>query len=99
MVALLVVPFVSNRGERAPSRRPVAVLSVIVIYHLVGSADVRRGDGPLVAPDDRLERRSDLGGWVRRAPPVQLLGATVFQNKNCRNCHALNGVGGRRDRI
>jgi ubiquinol-cytochrome c reductase cytochrome b subunit len=27
---------------------------------------------------------------------LQLQGATVFQNKNCRNCHALDGVGGRR---
>ena len=34
--ALLLVPFVSNRGERAPSRRPVAVLVVIVIYTVVG---------------------------------------------------------------
>ena len=36
MLALLVVPFVENRGERAPSRRPVAVLSVIVVYTLLG---------------------------------------------------------------
>ena len=34
--ALFLVPFVSNRGERAPSRRPVAVLPVIVIYTALG---------------------------------------------------------------
>ncbi len=32
VAGLLLVPIVSNRGERAPSRRPVAVLTVVVIY-------------------------------------------------------------------
>ena len=36
VLGLLAVPFVSNRGERAPSRRPVSVLSVIVIYTALG---------------------------------------------------------------
>ena len=36
VVRLLLVPFVSNRGERAPSRRPVAVLSVMVIFAVLG---------------------------------------------------------------
>jgi ubiquinol-cytochrome c reductase cytochrome b subunit len=27
---------------------------------------------------------------------LQLQGAAVFQNKNCRNCHALFGSGGKR---
>src|SRR5205085_1847486 len=36
ITALFLVPFVSNRGERAPGRRPVAVLAVIVIYTALG---------------------------------------------------------------
>ena len=33
---------------------------------------------------------------VREQHPAQLQGAVVFQNKNCRNCHALEGSGGQR---
>src|SRR3954465_8725928 len=36
IVGLLLVPFLSNRGERAPSRRPAAVLFVIVGYTVLG---------------------------------------------------------------
>ena len=33
---------------------------------------------------------------VKRSTPLQLQGAVMLQNKNCRNCHALDGLGGRR---
>jgi ubiquinol-cytochrome c reductase cytochrome b subunit len=33
---------------------------------------------------------------VKRLTPRELQGALVFQNKNCRNCHALDGLGGKR---
>ena len=33
---------------------------------------------------------------VAGSSPLELQGAVMFQNKNCRNCHALDGVGGRR---
>jgi ubiquinol-cytochrome c reductase cytochrome b subunit len=33
---------------------------------------------------------------VEDASPLELQGAVVFQNKQCRNCHALDGIGGRR---
>ncbi len=33
---------------------------------------------------------------VERSSPVEQLGAIVFQYKNCRNCHALDGIGGDR---
>jgi ubiquinol-cytochrome c reductase cytochrome b subunit len=96
VAALFLVPFVSNRGERAPSRRPVAVLAVVVIYTALGvltyqgvtswwSPRMTAWSGDPV-PED----------MVRNSSPLRLQGALVFQNKNCRNCHALEGSGGQR---
>ena len=96
IVALFLVPFVSNRGERAPSRRPVAVLLGHRDLHGPRRADLPGSHRALVAADDRLERRPDPRGYGQGARPLQLQGAVVFQNKNCRNCHALEGSGGQR---
>ena len=97
IVALLFVPFFSNRGERAPSRRPVAVLAVIVIYTVLGVLTYQGVTAPwspqMTAwsgdPDSRRPSSA-------QSTPLQLQGAVVFQNKNCRNCHALEGIGGQR---
>jgi ubiquinol-cytochrome c reductase cytochrome b subunit len=34
--------------------------------------------------------------YLKGRTPLQLHGALVFQNKQCRNCHALGGKGGER---
>jgi ubiquinol-cytochrome c reductase cytochrome b subunit len=96
IAGLFLVPFVSNRGERAPSRRPVAVLSVIVIFTTLAVLTYQGATAPwspvmsawsgIPVPEKMLENR----------PPVELAGATIFQYKQCRNCHALDGKGGRR---
>jgi ubiquinol-cytochrome c reductase cytochrome b subunit len=96
VIGLLMVPFISNRGERAPSRRPVAVLSVLVAVVVLG---VLTYEGTTASWSPVMEAWSsepvptDL---VKRATPLELQGAVVFQNKDCRNCHALEGIGGRR---
>jgi ubiquinol-cytochrome c reductase cytochrome b subunit len=96
IAVLFVVPFVSNRGERAPSRRPVAVAVVIVVYTAL-TALTYQGATSLWSP-----RMSAWSGdpipedIVRKCTLRQLQGAVVFQNKDCRNCHALQGVGGQR---
>ena len=96
IVALLLVPFVSNRGERAPSRRPVAVLSVIVIFAVLGVLTYQGATAPW-SPVWRPGAATPFPRtWSEPARRLQLQGAVVFQNKQCRNCHALDGVGGRR---
>jgi ubiquinol-cytochrome c reductase cytochrome b subunit len=96
ILALLAVPFVSNRGERAPSRRPVAVLSVIVIYTVLGILTYEGATSPWSPAMTAWSGDPVPERIVKRSSPTELIGAAVFQNKNCRNCHALEGIGGRR---
>jgi ubiquinol-cytochrome c reductase cytochrome b subunit len=96
VVALLLVPFVSNRGERAPSRRPVAVLSVVVIGTVLGVLTFQGATSPWSPQMTAWSGDPVPPDLVRDRPPLELQGALVFQNKNCRNCHALEGKGGQR---
>ena len=96
IVALLFVPFFSNRGERAPSRRPVAVLAVIVIYTVLGVLTYQGVAAPWSPQMTAWSGDPIPTAIVRESTPLQLQGALVFQNKNCRNCHALEGIGGQR---
>lgn len=94
--ALFLVPFVSNRGERAPSRRPVAVLLVIVIYTTLGVLTYEGVKAPWSPVMDAWSGDPVPVNLVEGRTPLELQGAAVFQFKNCRNCHALEGIGGRR---
>jgi ubiquinol-cytochrome c reductase cytochrome b subunit len=96
IVALLLVPFLSNRGERAPSRRPVAVLMVIAIYTVLGVLTYQGVTSPWSPHMTAWSGNPIPENLVRNRTPLQLQGAAMFQNKSCRNCHALEGSGGRR---
>ena len=93
---LFLVPFLSNRGERAPSRRPVAVLAVVVIYTALGVLTYQGVTSPWSPEMTAWSGDPVPEQLVRNSSPLRLQGALVFQNKNCRNCHALEGQGGRR---
>jgi ubiquinol-cytochrome c reductase cytochrome b subunit len=93
---LVLIPFVANKGERHPRRRPVAVLSVFLILLVLGVLTWLGHTAPW---------SPDMTGWsgapvpenlIQGRTPLELQGAVVLQNKDCRNCHALGGVGGRR---
>jgi ubiquinol-cytochrome c reductase cytochrome b subunit len=96
IVVLLLVPFLSGRGERAPSRRPVAVLSVIVIATILGALTYQGVTAPWSPQMTAWSGEPVPENLVKDATPVRLQGAALFQNKDCRNCHALEGRGGQR---
>ncbi|WP_437204695.1 cytochrome b N-terminal domain-containing protein [Planctomicrobium sp. SH664] len=96
VAGLILVPFVSNRGERAPSRRPAAVLGVIVIATTLAVLTYEGASAPWSPKMQAWSADAVPVRIIKGCTPVQLQGAIVFQNKSCRNCHALDGIGGRR---
>jgi ubiquinol-cytochrome c reductase cytochrome b subunit len=93
---LLLVPFISNRGQRSPSRRPVAVLLIVISYTVLGVLTYEGHTAPWSPAMNAWSSDPVPIAMVKQSSPLQLQGSAVFQNKNCRNCHALAGTGGRR---
>jgi ubiquinol-cytochrome c reductase cytochrome b subunit len=96
IAVLFLVPFISNRGERAPSRRPVAVLVVIALYTAFGVLTYEGATSPWSPKMTAWSGDAVPENMVKNSTPLRLQGAALFQNKTCRNCHALDGVGGER---
>jgi ubiquinol-cytochrome c reductase cytochrome b subunit len=96
IAVLLLLPFISGTGEKSWKRRPVAVLVVVLLasgFLALTRLGLERPWSPSMTawsgtplPPKLLEGRA----------PLELQGALVFQNKQCRNCHALGGTGGKR---
>jgi ubiquinol-cytochrome c reductase cytochrome b subunit len=96
ILLLLLVPFIAGTGEKSWKRRPVAILGVLLIVLTVTSLAVL---GILVPWSPRMEAWSALPTpvqYVAGRTPLELQGALVLQNKQCRNCHSLAGQGGKR---
>jgi ubiquinol-cytochrome c reductase cytochrome b subunit len=92
-LVLFSVPLVSNRGERHPARRPLAVAAVVFIFSGIAALTVagwhenwspRLNAAPLTA---------DIIG--SSSGPVYE-GAKVFNKMGCLFCHAIEGHGGKR---
>ena len=93
---LFLVPFVAGTGEKSWKRRPVAVLGVILIVLIVATL---AGLGIVVPWSPHMDAWSAVPTpvvYVKGRTPLELQGALVVQNKQCRTCHSLDGHGGER---
>jgi ubiquinol-cytochrome c reductase cytochrome b subunit len=93
---LLVLPFLAGTGEKSWRRRPVAVLSVVLILMTAGTLI---GLGTTAHWSPVMDAWSALPTpevYVKGRTPLELQGALVIQSKQCRNCHSLGGEGGQR---
>ncbi|UUO06955.1 cytochrome b N-terminal domain-containing protein [Blastopirellula sp. J2-11] len=96
ILALAAVPFVAGSGERSARRRPVAVLVVLVTFVTLMVLGWYGATSPWSPDMEAWSSTPVPDGIVEKLTPLELQGAVVFQNKCCRNCHALEGAGGKR---
>jgi ubiquinol-cytochrome c reductase cytochrome b subunit len=96
IVALLLVPFVAGTGEKSWRRRPVAVLGVLLIVLTIVTLASLGVSVPWSPVMDAWSGIPTPVRYVKGRTPLELQGALVLQNKQCRNCHSLAGEGGRR---
>jgi ubiquinol-cytochrome c reductase cytochrome b subunit len=96
IVILIALPLVAGIGEKSWWRRPVAVFTVMF---LAVSFAVLTNLGTYTPWSPQMNAWSSAPVPVellRSRTPLERQGANVFQEKQCRNCHALGGSGGMR---
>jgi len=91
IIGLLVLPFVSNDGERSPVRRPWAVFGVICVITFVISLLSIGLESPW-SPD--FKTQPVAASYTKTGNPEIAFGAALFYKKGCQYCHAINGKGG-----
>ncbi|MGA3239757.1 MAG: cytochrome b N-terminal domain-containing protein [Bryobacteraceae bacterium] len=93
---LLLLPFLFGEGEKSWRRRPIAVLTLLLVAVALRSFTHLAGYSPW---------SPQMNAWSAEPIPEKLLagrtalerqGALVFQGKQCHNCHMLGGEGGQR---
>src|SRR5215510_10018101 len=93
---LFALPFISGTGEKSARRRPVAVLSVIIILLSLGILNYLGTFSPWSPEMSAWSSEATPVKYVKGRSPLELRGALVLQGKQCRNCHSLDGIGGLR---
>jgi ubiquinol-cytochrome c reductase cytochrome b subunit len=93
---LLALPLFAGTGEKSWRRRPGAVLSVLLIVLVVTTLAALGVTSPWSPVMDAGTALATPVAYVQGRSPLELQGALVVQNKQCRNCHSLGGDGGRR---
>ena len=96
LIVLLVLPFFSGEGEKSWKRRPIAVLTILLIAVALGTFTNLASHTPWSPVMDAWTGAPIPANFVSGRTPLQIHGALVFQSKQCHNCHALGEIGGKR---
>ena len=94
--ALLLLPFLSGEGEKSWRRRPIAVLTVLLLAVTFGTFTRLAEFAPWSPHMNAWSGEPVPERFLQKASALERQGALVFQVKQCRNCHSLGEAGGQR---
>ena len=93
ILGLLFLPLISNKGDRAPSRRPWAIAVVVTTITAMMILTIYGAKAPW-SPNFGAQ---PLANSITASDDVEAhQGAQVFFNKGCIYCHEVNSDGGQR---
>ena len=96
ILGLLLLPFLSGEGEKSWKRRPIAVLTVLLIAITLGTFTRLAQFAPWSPHMNAWSGDPVPDRFIHGTTALERQGALVFQVKQCRNCHALDNTGGQR---
>jgi mono/diheme cytochrome c family protein len=95
LIILLALPFIDTRPERRLSRRPVAIVTFIVVVISMGVLTYK---GATAKEALGTELLSHVPTWAKKQGfennPQAIAGAKLFAVAGCLNCHTYLGEGG-----
>jgi ubiquinol-cytochrome c reductase cytochrome b subunit len=94
--ALILLPFLFGEGEKSWRRRPIAVMSILLIAVTLGTLTHLSGYTPWSPHMNAWSGDPVPERFLKGTTALERQGALVFQVKQCRNCHSLGELGGQR---
>ena len=96
ILALLLLPFLFGEGEKSWRRRPIAVLTILLVAVALGTFTRLAGNAPWSPVMDAWSGVPIPPEFLHSRTALERQGALVFQVKQCHNCHSLDNQGGKR---
>ena len=96
ITGLILLPFLSGEGEKSWRRRPIAVLTVLLVAITLGTFTHLAGFTPWSPQMNAWSGDPVPAKFLHGTSALERQGALVFQSKQCRNCHSLGELGGQR---
>jgi ubiquinol-cytochrome c reductase cytochrome b subunit len=96
IIGLILLPFLSGEGEKSWKRRPIAVITVLMIAITLGTFTHLAQFTPWSPHMNAWSGDPVPDRYIHGTTALERQGALVFQVKQCRNCHSLGNTGGQR---
>jgi ubiquinol-cytochrome c reductase cytochrome b subunit len=96
ILVLVGLPFVAGEGEKSWRRRPIAVLSILLVAIVLGTLTHLGQYTPWSPLMNAWSSEPIPSRYLQGRTSLERQGALVFQAKQCHNCHSLDEKGGQR---